>query len=86
MIVFLLLAVIVLALTVLAMGSAIGELRRQVDALAERMPVAFNARRCRACGCTDDMACMSGCWWVEYDLCSSCDDDAAVSSSLEGRE
>ena len=29
-------------------------------------------RRCRACGCTDALACAGGCWWVEADLCSAC--------------
>lgn len=27
---------------------------------------------CRVCGCTDDMACLGGCYWVEPDLCSRC--------------
>jgi hypothetical protein len=27
---------------------------------------------CRVCGCTDYQACPSGCWWVEFDLCSAC--------------
>lgn len=31
---------------------------------------------CRGCGCTDVAACDEGCWWVEADLCSSC--EAAV--------
>lgn len=45
----------------------------------------FDVRICRECQCTDDVACMSGCWWVEEDLCSSCADDlAAEGSSLEG--
>ncbi len=29
-------------------------------------------RRCRVCGCTDDNACLGGCYWVEDDLCSEC--------------
>lgn len=28
--------------------------------------------RCRECGCTDQLGCPEGCWWVEDDLCSSC--------------
>lgn len=33
-------------------------------------------RSCRICGCTDDRACQPfGCYWVEPDLCSACDDD-----------
>lgn len=38
-------------------------------------------RACRVCGCTDDRACLGGCWWIndEDDLCSSCapDEDAS---------
>ncbi len=30
------------------------------------------ARKCRACGCTDDHACPGGCYWIEEDLCSAC--------------
>lgn len=30
-------------------------------------------QRCRVCGCTDARACPGGCWWVEDDLCSSCE-------------
>lgn len=29
-------------------------------------------RACRACGCTDEAACVGGCSWVEADLCSAC--------------
>lgn len=29
-------------------------------------------RQCRICGCSENHACEGGCWWVEYDLCSSC--------------
>lgn len=32
----------------------------------------FDDRACRVCGCTEDKACVGGCWWVEYDLCSAC--------------
>lgn len=31
-------------------------------------------RACRSCGCTDARACPGGCWWVEADLCSTCQD------------
>jgi len=31
---------------------------------------------CRVCGCTEDEACIGGCWWVEENadgyLCSAC--------------
>jgi hypothetical protein len=30
-------------------------------------------RRCRVCGCTDELGCAEGCEWVESDLCSQCD-------------
>jgi hypothetical protein len=36
---------------------------------------------CRSCRCTDAELLMSGGWWVEPDLCSSCADD--IASSLE---
>lgn len=38
-----------------------------------------NARRCRVCGCTDNHACLGGCYWVEEDLCSSCAEKAIES-------
>ncbi len=34
-------------------------------------------RRCRVCGCTDDDPCVGGCYWVEDDLCSACEDETA---------
>lgn len=27
---------------------------------------------CRVCGCTQNNACLGGCFWVEDDLCSRC--------------
>ena len=27
---------------------------------------------CRECGCTDQVACPGGCYWIEPDLCSRC--------------
>lgn len=60
------------------------ELERRI-ARAEEYVSLWDVRRCRVCGCTDDIACATGCWWVDDDLCSSCDDDqAAAASSLEG--
>jgi hypothetical protein len=38
-------------------------------------------RRCAECGCTDNRACLGGCWWTyrsadgAVSICSSCDDD-----------
>lgn len=29
---------------------------------------------CRVCGCTENNACFGGCWWVEPDLCSECEE------------
>ena len=28
--------------------------------------------QCRVCGCTEEAACIGGCYWVEADLCSRC--------------
>ncbi|HYP38247.1 MAG TPA: hypothetical protein VEQ62_18070 [Stellaceae bacterium] len=36
-----------------------------------------NMRACRLCGCTDHSACEDGCYWVEEDLCSKCEHQAA---------
>ena len=35
---------------------------------------------CRACGCTDEVACEGGCCWVDErrDLCSACDEGFEV--------
>lgn len=64
--------------------------RRDIEVLRSRLAQLtqafelFDVRVCRECRCTDDVACMTGCWWVEDDLCSSCADDLAASgSSLE---
>lgn len=32
-------------------------------------------RTCRVCGCTDAHGCANGCFWVEDDLCSNCNDE-----------
>jgi len=29
-------------------------------------------RFCRECGCTNEVACLGGCFWVTDDLCSTC--------------
>jgi hypothetical protein len=29
-------------------------------------------QKCRVCGCTDNNACIGGCHWIAYDLCSAC--------------
>lgn len=40
-------------------------------------------RTCRSCGCTDERACLGGCWWVEVDLCSTCQRRQRDAQSLE---
>lgn len=81
-------ALILAAFAVVALAVRVALLTRRVDELDERVAFLeplFDVRRCRVCDCTDDVACMSGCWWVEEDLCSSCaDDEASSGSSLEG--
>lgn len=81
------LVMFVLAATALALMGRVVSLTNHVDAL--ELTIAqltfLDERRCRVCHCTDDVACWSGCWWVEDDLCSSCaDDQAAAGTSLEG--
>jgi hypothetical protein len=44
------------------------------------LPRVTDGRVCRVCRCTDEAACLSGCWWAEVDLCSSCADDAIAAS------
>ncbi|MEA2991648.1 MAG: hypothetical protein QOD40_568 [Alphaproteobacteria bacterium] len=42
-------------------------------------------RTCRACGCTEERACIVGgvpCHWVEADLCSACDEAAGDDEAL----
>jgi len=34
---------------------------------------AASIRICRVCGCTEEVACEGGCWWIERDLCSNCE-------------
>ncbi len=55
-------------------GSEAGELVRE--------------RACRICGCTDDLACEGGCYWVEDpegkgNLCSQCLPKAALIQEIE---
>jgi len=33
-------------------------------------------RICRVCGCTNEHPCDGGCYWVEEDLCSACQEKA----------
>ena len=75
----------VLYFLVFALGIAGALLTIRVEklrsALLDLSKWAAEAPTCRVCNCTDEVACLSGCWWVEPDLCSSCADDMA--SSLE---
>lgn len=34
--------------------------------------IADLSRHCRVCGCDEENACVGGCFWVEWDLCSAC--------------
>lgn len=33
---------------------------------------------CRGCGCTDDYACVGGCYWIDTGRCSACSSDPWV--------
>lgn len=43
---------------------------------------AVDGPSCRECGCTDDNACLGGCWWAEPDLCSSCADAILAAAQI----
>lgn len=46
---------------------------------AQLLDVELNGSpRCRACGCTQNVACDDGCRWAAPDLCSSCAEDVAA--------
>lgn len=53
--------------------------RGVIAAFGHGQAVAWNRaaqrRTCRVCGCWELEACGSGCWWVDDDLCSSCETD-----------
>ena len=86
-VVFLFVAILFLILSARAHERRAAALQIRVEHLEEFSPL-WDVVRCRACGCTEDAACMSGCWWVEEDLCSSCADDAiadAHPNTGEGR-
>lgn len=38
---------------------------------------------CRGCGCTDELACPGGCFWIEPGLCSACAAAAAMVANEE---
>jgi hypothetical protein len=39
---------------------------------------------CSKCGCTDDDACVGGCYWVEPNLCSRCQSPQVKSEPSDG--
>ncbi|MGH7315992.1 MAG: hypothetical protein ACREJS_07005 [Candidatus Rokuibacteriota bacterium] len=40
------------------------------------------AAMCSVCGCTDEIACVGGCVWVDEDLCSRCYRNAPLVDQL----
>jgi len=40
--------------------------------IGDEMSIEFQIRSCRKCGCTGARACVTGCEWIEQDLCSNC--------------
>jgi hypothetical protein len=50
---------------------AAGEMEYGMSTL---MPAGPPAHRCHVCGCTEHAPCAEGCWWIEPDLCSACED------------
>lgn len=45
----------------------------EIDYLVKPKEVSTE-KRCRVCGCTENNACEGGCYWVEDDLCSKCEE------------
>lgn len=43
------------------------------ETVAYQVALAAKERKCRVCGCTWNNACEGGCYWVEENLCSSCE-------------
>jgi hypothetical protein len=39
-------------------------------------------RYCRVCGCTDEVACIGGCFWSGPELCSTCDAAAPKAAGI----
>jgi len=44
---------------------------------APEITIHDSEQKCRVCGCDWFHACLGGCYWVEDDLCSSCEEDLA---------
>jgi hypothetical protein len=67
----------------------VGEANTMADALERwrefteaSKPTTPGVRKCRGCGCTDDLACPGGCYWVEEDLCSACAKESSKPGDL----
>jgi hypothetical protein len=58
-----------------AFGVGEGATQVPIGDAAGALELAFQTGQhcCRVCGCTQDRACEGSCWWVEDDLCSSCE-------------
>ncbi len=90
---YLLAAVIVLAVAVIALGFESRGLRREVRELScelerrtQYVPL-FDATPlavCRGCGGDELVIIMAGCTWVEDNLCSSCADDEECDERAAG--
>ena len=48
------------------------EAEKQHPGYFERVPT--DDQKCRVCGCSHYNPCEGGCWWVEQDLCSACEE------------
>lgn len=61
---------------VLNVGGYIGESTHAEMVIAKRFnkPIRYwePVRTCRICGCTDLLACVNRCYWVDTDRCSNC--------------
>lgn len=92
-VIYLLAAVIVLGVAVIALGFESRGLRREVRELScelerrtQYVPL-FDATPlavCRGCGGDELVIIMAGCTWVEDNLCSSCADDEECDERAAG--
>ncbi len=90
---YLLVAVIVLGVSVIALGFEFLGLRRDVRELScelerrtQYLPLfdAVPMAVCRGCGGDELVIIMAGCTWVEANLCSSCADDEECDARAAG--
>lgn len=54
--------------------------------LAEADDLPLEDRHCRECGCSDEIGCEDGCWWVESDLCSLCAEELVEDDVDDGSD